>query len=72
MWYREDPLLQQQVAEEHVRELQDDAERQRYYPDDPRDTRRRGRVVLSAPLVLGLVVVLLIVISVVGYLVVNR
>jgi hypothetical protein len=71
MWYREDPILQEQAAEQRARELQHDVERQRYIPDDPRDKRRTGRFPLGARLVLGLVV-LLIILGIAGFLLVNR
>jgi hypothetical protein len=71
MWYREDPILQEQAAEQRARELQHDAERQRYIPDDPRYKRRTGRSAIGARWGLGLVV-LLIIVGIAGFLLVNR
>ena len=73
--YQPDFSRKTQAAEEHVRELQQQAERQHDYPDDLGSKRRTGRSAYGAPWVLWLVLLLIIVgivVGIVGYLLLNR
>ncbi|HEV8193029.1 MAG TPA: hypothetical protein VGP82_16315 [Ktedonobacterales bacterium] len=59
---------QQQAVEEGRRQTRQQAERHPYYPDDPRNRRRTARMAIPGPIVLGLLVLLVVIASIVGYL----